>query len=76
MLGSVECLPITLKDVVPLTLGINVQGEVMSTLIKKNSPTPCTATGTYVTVRDNQHTIAIRVLEGEIVESKHNHLLG
>lgn len=54
-----------LLDVTPLSLGIELQGSVMSTLIKRNTAIPCKKTRTYTTVEDWQTSIDVVVYEGE-----------
>lgn len=54
-----------LLDVTPLSLGIELEGRVMSTLIKRNEAIPCKKTRTYSTVVDNQTSIDVVVYEGE-----------
>lgn len=54
-----------LLDVTPLSLGIELEGRVMSTLIKRNTAIPCKKTRTYSTVVDWQTDIDVVVFEGE-----------
>jgi L1 cell adhesion molecule like protein len=54
-----------LLDVTPLSLGIELEGRVMSTLIKRNTAIPCKKTRTYTTVEDWQTSIDVIVFEGE-----------
>mmetsp|Transcript_17962 Transcript_17962/g.26037 ORF Transcript_17962/g.26037 Transcript_17962/m.26037 type:complete len:633 (+) Transcript_17962:84-1982(+) len=54
-----------LLDVTPLSLGIELEGRQMSTLIKRNTPIPCRKTRTYTTVSDWQTEIDVVVFEGE-----------
>lgn len=54
-----------LLDVTPLSLGIELDGRVMSTLIKRNTAIPCKKTRTYTTVDDFQTEIDVVVFEGE-----------
>jgi len=54
-----------LLDVTPLSLGIELEGRVMSTLIKRNTAIPCKKTRTYTTVDDWQTSIDVVVFEGE-----------
>ncbi|GMI20781.1 hypothetical protein TeGR_g5464 [Tetraparma gracilis] len=54
-----------LLDVTPLSLGIELEGRVMSTLIKRNTAIPTKKTRTYSTVDDWQTEIDIVVYEGE-----------
>ena len=49
-----------LLDVTPLSLGIELEGRQMSTLIKRNTPIPCKKTRTYTTVDDWQ-TVSARI---------------
>lgn len=65
-----------LLDVTPLSLGINTQGGVMATIIKRNSPLPNKETMEFTTTEDDQDTILFMVYEGERALTKHNHLLG
>ncbi|KAF7238380.1 Heat shock 70 kDa protein 1 [Varanus komodoensis] len=65
-----------LLDVTPLSLGINTQGGVMATIIKRNSPVPTKETMEFTTTEDEQDTILFMVYEGERALTKHNHLLG
>ena len=64
-----------LVDVCPLSLGTDVEGGLMSVIIKRNTTLPCERTNNYVTVRDNQTTIGFDVYEGEREFVKDNYLL-
>jgi heat shock protein 1/8 len=65
-----------LLDVTPLSLGIELEGRVMSTLIKRNTPIPCKKTRTYTTVADWQTEIDVVVYEGERQSVDANNKLG
>jgi len=65
-----------LLDVTPLSLGIELEGRVMSTLIKRNEAIPCQKTRTYSTVVDNQSSIDVVVYEGERACVDANNQLG
>jgi L1 cell adhesion molecule like protein len=67
---------LTLKEVTPLTLGIDVYGDLMSAIIPRNSPIPTLAMRAFQTSKDNQTIVTIKVLEGERTMTKDNHLLG
>lgn len=65
-----------LLDVTPLSLGIELEGKQMSTLIKRNTPIPCKKTRTYTTVDDWQTEIDVVVYEGERAHVDANNKLG
>jgi L1 cell adhesion molecule like protein len=65
-----------LLDVTPLSLGIELEGRVMSTLIKRNTAIPCKKTRTYSTVDDWQTEIDVVVYEGERPHIDGNNKLG
>ncbi len=65
-----------LVDVTPLSLGIETTGRIMSTLIKRNTPIPCSKTRTYTTEEDMQTAVDVLVYEGERACTDGNNLLG
>ena len=65
-----------LNDVTPLSLGTVVVGDVMSTIVKRNTTIPTTQSATYFTARDNQVSVNIDVYEGERSMITDNHRLG
>ncbi|OUM67005.1 hypothetical protein PIROE2DRAFT_5609 [Piromyces sp. E2] len=68
---------LSLVDVTPLSLGISVKFEnIMSTIIKRNSPIPIRKTEKYYNSYDYQTSISIKVYEGERYLAKDNILLG
>jgi Fe-S protein assembly chaperone HscA len=54
-----------LLDVVPLSLGIETYGGVMSTLISRNTRIPTVAREVFTTFVDRQTAVDIHVLQGE-----------
>ncbi|KAK3910981.1 Heat shock protein 70 B2, partial [Frankliniella fusca] len=66
---------VKLKDVTPLSLGVNVIGERMSVIIPRNTPVPCARTERYYTCDDDQDALHFKVYQGERKMLKDNHFL-
>jgi len=43
---------VILLDVTPLSLGKSIVGNMMSVIIPRNTPIPCSKTKTYTTTKD------------------------
>ena len=56
---------LVLLDVAPLSLGIELEGKVMSVLIPRNTPIPSTMTREYTTSFDYETEIDVVIYEGE-----------
>ena len=57
---------------VPLSLGIETAGGVMTTLVKRNSSYPLRKTQRFTTVADMQSTVMIQVFQGERAFTRDN----
>jgi molecular chaperone DnaK len=72
--GSVT--DILLLDVIPLSLGIETMGGLMTTLINKNTTIPTRKSELFSTAEDNQSAVTINVLQGERKKADDNKSLG
>ena len=67
---------VLLLDVTPHSLGIMVHGGGFEKLIEANSTIPTKESHIFTTVRDNQTSVKIVVLQGESEQAEENDLLG
>ena len=65
-----------LLDVTPITLGIEVNGNMMGKLIEANTTIPAKKSQVFTTAVDNQPAVSIIVLQGERPMSKDNKQIG
>ena len=70
------CTDLLLLDVAPLSLGIELEGRVMSVLIPRNTAIPCVKSREYTTCEDWQTEIDVVVFEGERPHTSGNNKLG
>ncbi len=65
-----------LRDVTPLSLGIETLGGVMTTLFTRNTTIPTRKSEIFSTAADNQTNVEVHVLQGERPMARDNRTLG
>ena len=65
-----------MKDVIPLSLGLEIVGGFISVILPRNTKYPVSITQNYTTENDNQTNVIIEVFEGEGKLSKECNKLG
>jgi molecular chaperone DnaK len=73
---SGDVTDVLLLDVIPLTLGIETMGGVMTPLIEKNTTIPTNKSQTFSTAEDNQTAVTVHVIQGERKQATENKTLG
>ncbi|XP_043200721.1 heat shock 70 kDa protein II-like [Amphibalanus amphitrite] len=71
LIGSV-----TLQDVIPLSLGIEVNGFSMMKMLERNTEIPACRSEQFSFGSDNQTSAQVKVLEGERVMTSDNNVIG
>lgn len=71
-----EVKDVLLLDVVPLSLGIETLGGVMTKLIERNTTIPTQKKQVFSTATDNQPAVTISVLQGEREMASDNKKIG
>ncbi len=71
-----EVKDVLLLDVTPLSLGVETMGDVMTTLIERNTTVPVRKTETFSTAEDSQTAVDIHILQGERPMAGDNTSLG
>lgn len=56
---------VVLLDVTPLSLGVQTEGGLFTTLIERNSTIPTQASEIFSTTQDNQDFVDVHILQGE-----------
>lgn len=71
-----EVKDVLLLDVIPLTLGIETLGGVMTPLVERNTTIPTLKKQIFSTAADNQPAVTIAVYQGERPMARDNKLIG
>jgi len=64
------------SDTLPLSLGVESSGGVMTTILPRNTPLPAHKVHHFTTNADDQTSVTIKVFEGERSLTKDNILIG
>lgn len=67
---------VLLLDVIPLTLGIETMGGVLTPIVERNTTIPTSKKQVFSTASDNQPAVTIVVLQGERKMAKDNKEIG
>ncbi|KAJ1531405.1 hypothetical protein ONE63_000086 [Megalurothrips usitatus] len=74
--GDAACSRLVqLRDVTPLSLGVDIVGGLFLRVIPRNTAVPCRRTKEFYTVYDDQQTVDFEVFQGERELVKDNHSL-
>ncbi|KAK3720850.1 Heat shock protein ssb1 [Vermiconidia calcicola] len=65
-----------LLDVVPLSLGVAMEGNIFAPVVPRGNTVPTIKKRTFTTVADNQQTVQFPVFQGERVNCEDNTSLG
>lgn len=73
---SAETADLLLLDVVPLSLGVAMEGNIFAPVVPRGQTVPTMKKRTFTTVVDNQTTVQFPVYQGERVNCEDNTSLG
>lgn len=73
---SADTSDLLLLDVVPLSLGVAMEGNIFAPVVTRGQTVPTIKKRTFTTVADNQQTVQFPVYQGERVNCEDNTSLG
>ncbi|MCJ1445273.1 MAG: Heat shock protein ssb1 [Stictis urceolatum] len=73
---SEDTADMLLLDVVPLSLGVAMEGNIFAPVVPRGQTVPTIKKRTFTTVADNQQTVQFPVFQGERVNCEDNTSLG
>lgn len=76
LVGGEDANSLLLIDVIPLSVGIETLGGVMTNLVEANTTIPIRKSQVFSTAVDNQSMVSINVLQGERPMAKDNKSIG
>ena len=76
LIGGEDSSSLLLIDVIPLSVGIETMGGVMTNLVDANTTIPIRKSQIFSTAADNQSMVSINVLQGERPMAKDNKSIG